>query len=313
MRSTTSAATTIAFTPRSGRLACQPMPCTTTSHATIPLWARKTAVEVGSPTHARRGAGTSASRAGSSPTSARAPREPTSSAAVNAKTTGRASRPTSSDAAMITHCATKPFMSDAPRPYARSSSTSKTSASRVHPGCPSNGTTSTCPETTRPSGSGGPAVASRLTPSMPSQAKRCRLTRIPGRSRQLARYAIASALLRVLTVSKAISRRATSCRRRLVLPSAERVIPGDVLADDQAVHILGPLVGVHRLQVQHVADDGILVDDAVGAEDVARLACDVERGADVVHLRHADLLGTHGALLLQPPEAETEQLPLRDL
>src|SRR5262249_34376512 len=80
--------------------------------------------------------------------------------------------------------------------------------------------------------------------------------------------------------------------------SAERVVSGDVLADDEPVHVFRPLVRVHGLEVQHVADDGILVDDAVGAEDVARLAGDVERRADVVHLRLADMLGAHRALLL---------------
>src|SRR3989441_5845058 len=101
--------------------------------------------------------------------------------------------------------------------------------------------------------------------------------------------------------------------RRGAPASAERVMSGDVLPDDEPMHVLGTLVGIHRLQVQHVSDDGIFVDDAVGAENVARLAGGVERDPDVVHLRHADLLGAYRPLLLQPAETEAEELTLGDL
>jgi len=49
----------------------------------------------------------------------------------------------------------------------------------------------------------------------------------------------------------------------------ERRDPRDVLADDQGMDVVGAFVGFDRLQVGHVAEDGVLVGDAVGAEDVA--------------------------------------------
>ena len=50
----------------------------------------------------------------------------------------------------------------------------------------------------------------------------------------------------------------------------ERRDAGDRLAEDQAVDVVRSLVGEDRLEVHHVADHRVVVDDAVGAEDVAR-------------------------------------------
>ncbi len=47
--------------------------------------------------------------------------------------------------------------------------------------------------------------------------------------------------------------------------SSEPRVPRDVLPNDQRVDIVRALVGLHRLQVGHVAEDRILVGDAVGA------------------------------------------------
>src|SRR2546425_9899472 len=52
-----------------------------------------------------------------------------------------------------------------------------------------------------------------------------------------------------------------------VASDAEGVESRDVLADDQRVDIVGALVRVERLEVHHVADDGVLVNDARGAQD----------------------------------------------
>src|SRR5262249_12590327 len=75
--------------------------------------------------------------------------------------------------------------------------------------------------------------------------------------------------------------------------SADRVEARDVAPHDQRGHVVRALVGVHGLEVHHVADHRVLVHDAVGAQDVAREARDLERDADVVALRERDLLGAH--------------------
>ena len=59
---------------------------------------------------------------------------------------------------------------------------------------------------------------------------------------------------------------------------------GDVAADDQRLHRLGALVGVDDLDVAHVADDVVLEQDAVAAEQVARLGDHLARLARVVEL-----------------------------
>src|ERR1700693_2028948 len=52
----------------------------------------------------------------------------------------------------------------------------------------------------------------------------------------------------------------------------KRINPRNALPDDQRMHVVCAFVGFHRLQVHHVAHDGIVVGHAVGAEDVAREA-----------------------------------------
>src|SRR5262249_5756098 len=64
----------------------------------------------------------------------------------------------------------------------------------------------------------------------------------------------------------------------------ERRDPGDVAADGERVHLVGALVGVDALEVAHMAEDREFEADAAGAEDAARFAGDLERGADVVSL-----------------------------
>ena len=58
--------------------------------------------------------------------------------------------------------------------------------------------------------------------------------------------------------------------------------------------VVGALVGVDRLEVQDVADDVVLVRDAVAAVHVARRPGDVERLAAVVALDQRDHLGRRG-------------------
>src|ERR1700737_4868493 len=53
---------------------------------------------------------------------------------------------------------------------------------------------------------------------------------------------------------------------------SERVNPRNALADNQRMDVVRAFVGLYRLQIHHVAHDGIVVGHAVGAENVARKA-----------------------------------------
>src|SRR5215831_12500034 len=64
---------------------------------------------------------------------------------------------------------------------------------------------------------------------------------------------------------------------------------GDALADHQLVNVVGAFVGVDAFEIVHVAHDAVIVDDDVGAENVARFACGFERDADVVHFQHGNV------------------------
>src|ERR1700730_302054 len=44
---------------------------------------------------------------------------------------------------------------------------------------------------------------------------------------------------------------------------------GDTLTDDQFVNVVGAFVGGYAFEIVHVAHDGVIVDDTVGAENVA--------------------------------------------
>ena len=70
--------------------------------------------------------------------------------------------------------------------------------------------------------------------------------------------------------------------------------PRDRLTQDQRVDVVRALVGVDRLQVGHVAHGRVLGEDAVGAEEAARLAGDVARHVHVGALGQTDLLRGHG-------------------
>ena len=68
-----------------------------------------------------------------------------------------------------------------------------------------------------------------------------------------------------------------------------RAEPRDVGADDQRVDLVRPLVGEHRLQVDHVSKDRMLQADAIGAQHAAHLPRDLERHRHVRALPQADL------------------------
>src|SRR4029450_10454764 len=93
----------------------------------------------------------------------------------------------------------------------------------------------------------------------------------------------------------------------------ERVEARDVAAHDEHVDVVRALVGVDRLEIHHVAHDGVLVHDAGGAQDVAGQARGVERHLDIVHLGQRDLLWPHPTRVLEAAELETQELRLGDL
>src|SRR5690348_8355953 len=71
--------------------------------------------------------------------------------------------------------------------------------------------------------------------------------------------------------------------------ASKRVDPRHFPPDDQLMHRFGAFVGDHRFQVQRVPDRAVLGGDARAAEDIARLAGDVQRHPHVVPLRQRHL------------------------
>ena len=79
------------------------------------------------------------------------------------------------------------------------------------------------------------------------------------------------------------------------------------------MHVVRAFVSVHRLQVHDVADDMILIHDAIAAVHVAGDAGDVQRLAAVVALQQADHLRRGVMLVDQPPQPQDGVQPQRDL
>src|ERR1700736_878001 len=66
---------------------------------------------------------------------------------------------------------------------------------------------------------------------------------------------------------------------------------GDALADYELVDVVGAFIGEDAFEVVHVAHDRVIVDDAVGAKNVAGLSRGFERDGHVVHFEHGDVRG----------------------
>src|SRR2546423_520859 len=66
--------------------------------------------------------------------------------------------------------------------------------------------------------------------------------------------------------------------RAVIVPASvvEGLDSGLRAAEDQRVDVVGAFVGVHHLQVHHVADDAELIRDAIATEHVASGARDIE-------------------------------------
>ena len=70
--------------------------------------------------------------------------------------------------------------------------------------------------------------------------------------------------------------------------------------------VVRALVGVDGLQVHHVANDRVLVGDAVGAEDLPAGARRLQRLPDVVALRHGDVLVLHFSGVFEAADLQNE-------
>src|SRR5258706_2826622 len=82
---------------------------------------------------------------------------------------------------------------------------------------------------------------------------------------------------------------------------------GDALADYELVDVVGPFVGGDAFEIVHVAHDGVVVDDAVGAENVAGFARGVESDGDIVHLQHRDMGRIDLVFVFQAADVEGEE------
>src|SRR5579859_3999047 len=60
----------------------------------------------------------------------------------------------------------------------------------------------------------------------------------------------------------------------------------DLLPDNQLVNVVCPFVGINAFEVVHVPHDAVIVDDAVRAKNIARLARRFQSDGHVVHLQH---------------------------
>src|SRR5690625_20980 len=55
-------------------------------------------------------------------------------------------------------------------------------------------------------------------------------------------------------------------------------------AEDERVHVVGPFVGVYRLQVHDVADDMILIGNSIATMHIAGNPCNIQSFAAIVAL-----------------------------
>src|SRR4051812_34645248 len=104
--------------------------------------------------------------------------------------------------------------------------------------------------------------------------------------------------------------RAKACPGAL---SAESRNAGLGTAEDQRVDVVRALVSVDGLQIDQMADDVILVVDAVAAVYVAGEPGDIERLAAIVALEHRNRLRRAALFVLQAAEPQTGVQPQRDL
>jgi|GEM_PF-102766 len=87
-------------------------------------------------------------------------------------------------------------------------------------------------------------------------------------------------------------------------PSEKRLDAGLRPAQNEGMDVMGALVGVHDLQIDHVPRDPELIVNAIAPEHVARLARDIERLAAGIALHQGGDFHGGGAVILHPPQAQ---------
>src|SRR6266481_1166879 len=90
--------------------------------------------------------------------------------------------------------------------------------------------------------------------------------------------------------------------------SPERRDAGLRPPEDEGMNVVRAFIGVDRLEIHHVADDVILVRDAIAAVHVPGDPGDVERLAAIVALQQRDHLRRRASFVLEPtqPQAGVE-------
>src|SRR4029077_2847731 len=84
--------------------------------------------------------------------------------------------------------------------------------------------------------------------------------------------------------------------------------PRNAFADDQAMDVMRALVSVDRFEIVHVAHNAVIVDDAVGPQNVPRLASGFHGHPHVVHLQHGDVGWVHLVLVFSSAHMQRQQL-----
>ena len=109
------------------------------------------------------------------------------------------------------------------------------------------------------------------------------------------------------------SRRDGTWRNGLIQLSAEDWDSSDLLAEHEQMDVVRTLVGLDALEITHVPETLILVEDADRAEDVARGPSGIERHLDVIHLGHRNVVMPRRAGVFELRQTMGEQLRLGNL
>jgi hypothetical protein len=92
--------------------------------------------------------------------------------------------------------------------------------------------------------------------------------------------------------------------RKLKTSGSISRISRDVLAEDERVDVVRSFVGFYRFQIHHVAHDGVVLSDAVGAEDIASHTRAFERHPHVIPFGHRNMLMADGARIFQAADVQ---------
>lgn len=92
----------------------------------------------------------------------------------------------------------------------------------------------------------------------------------------------------------------------------KRAFARKMLAEDQRVNLMRPLVSVDRFEVTHVTHNRVLARDPVRAQNAASRARASQSHRHVVHLSHGDMNRLDLAVILQAPQMQAQQLRFTD-